>query len=494
MNKSHLKFVVVLFGLIAFAVVTSPQVYLFDHPDTQAVAAVVETASIKDRPITSLRDLNNAFIEIASEVKPSVVTVFTEKTFKFRQNPLMGNPFLDFFYGPDRRRQTPPEQEYRQQGLGSGVIVSSDGNILTNHHVVAEADSIYVRTVEGKQYPATVVGSDPKTDIAVIHIDTDNLTAIKLGNSDDLQVGELVLAVGSPMSENLAHTVTQGIVSAKGRSNIGLADYEDFIQTDAAINPGNSGGALVNLDGELVGINSAIVSRSGGFQGIGFAVPSNMAVGIMKSLLSSGKVVRGWLGVSIQEVNEAIAGAMGLKGQRGALVGDVLADSPADKAGLEAGDVIVGMDGRDIDGPSQLRNSVAAISPGTKVEFEYIREGDSHSVNVTLGELPGDLGSAGTPSGLEDLLGFVVTPVNPDLARKYGLSPNITGPVVTNIDPNSAAFRAGLREGDVIGSVNRRRVDNVDQFNDLLSKAEKGDTVLLRIYRDDGAFFVAFTL
>ena len=490
MNNQRIKITVVLLAVVALMLTLGP--VLKPYGDNR-ISVMAATDSPQDRPITSLRDLSNAFVEIASDVKPTVVTVFTEKTYRLRQNPFMMNPFLDFFYGPDQRRQA-PEQEFRQQGLGSGVVVAADGKILTNNHVVAEADSIFVRTYDGHRYTATILGTDPKTDIAVIKIDAKNLPTVKIGNSDDLKVGELVLAIGSPMSENLAHTVTQGIVSAKGRSNIGLAEYEDFIQTDAAINPGNSGGALVNLDGELVGINSAIVSRSGGNQGIGFAVPSNMAVGIMNSLLADGKVVRGWLGVLIQDLNESIAGAMGLGTQTGALIGDVVPDSPADDAGLEAGDVIIGMNGKEIENSSQLRNGVAATSPGTEVTFDILRENARKKVTVELGEMPDDGAPTATSQGLQDLLGFDVADLTADLARRYDLSPNLSGIVVTNIDQASSAFREGLRQGDVIYSVNRRRVENVRDFSSLLENAQKGDTILMRIYRNENTFFLAFTL
>lgn len=490
MKKQQIRFLFVFIGLVAISAALGPLPAGSQAMQAQVEATIGPTLPPQDRPLNSLRDLNNAFIEIASEVKPTVVTVFTEKTYRFRQSPLM-NPFLDFFYGP---QGPPPEREYRQQGLGSGVIVSSEGNILTNHHVIAEADSIFVRTYDGKRYPAEVLGSDPNTDIAVIRIDADNLPAIRIGDSDELKVGELVLAVGSPMSENLAHTVTQGIVSAKGRSNIGLADYEDFIQTDAAINPGNSGGALVNLDGELVGINSAIVSRTGGFQGIGFAVPANMAVAVMNSLLSTGRVVRGWLGVSIQDINQAIAEAMGLEVQAGALVGDVVKDGPADKAGFEAGDVIVEMDGRAINSASQLRSHVASTPPGTKVTFKVSRDGDRESITVELGELPSEFAATAPSSNLEDLLGFEFSNLTRDIIRQYNLDPGLSGIVVTSIDRTSRAFEAGLREGDVIRSVNRRRVESVQDFNQIMGGAERGTSLLMRIYRDQSTFFIAFTL
>ena len=475
----------------------------FRRPAVTAVVAVLLVAialpvaaqetSVQDRPLRTLRDLNQAFVDIANSVMPAVVTVSTEKIITQRVfNPFAGDPFFEYFFGPGYHQ--PRERQFRQQGLGSGVIVSREGHVLTNNHVVRDADSIWVRTYDGRRYRAKVVGTDPKTDIAVIKIDADNLTPIEIGDSDALQVGEIVLAIGSPMSENLAYTVTQGIVSAKGRSNVGLADYEDFIQTDAAINPGNSGGPLVNLDGQLVGINTAIVSRSGGFQGIGFAVPSNMAMGVMNSLLSEGKVVRGWLGVTIQDVNETLANAMGLSEARGALVGDVVPDSPADKAGLQSGDVIVAVDGREIRSSSQLRSHIASTAPGTRVTLTINRDGRTMDVPVTLGELPSEIAMATAPEELRDLLGFTVKTLTRDLADEYGITGKVRGVVVTDIDPESNAYRAGLRQGDVITTVDRTRVRTAEQFFNRLRTKKRGDTVLLKIYRDGAGFYVAFAL
>ncbi|MDX9857853.1 MAG: DegQ family serine endoprotease [candidate division Zixibacteria bacterium] len=453
----------------------------------------------QDRPLMTLRDLNRAFIDLAAQVKPAVVTVSTERILTMQRrspfsSPFANDPFFDFFFGPRDNRRQPEEQEYRQEGLGSGVIVSADGYILTNNHVVASADSIYVGLYDGSRHTAEVVGTDPQTDIAVLRIDADNLPFITIGNSDSLQVGEIVLAIGSPMSENLAATVTQGIVSAKGRSNVGLADYEDFIQTDAAINPGNSGGPLVNLDGTLVGLNTAIVSRSGGFQGIGFAVPSNMAMRVMNSLISEGRVVRGWLGVSIQDVDETIAQAMKLPQTTGALVGDVSEDSPAAKAGLEAGDLITSVDGREIRNSSQLRNQIAATPPGSSVRLGVIRNDRAITLTVTLGELPSELARGGVTTDIEDMLGFSVQTMSNDLARRYNIDQRATGVVVTSLDPQSPAYEAGLREGDLIRSVERQRVQSSDQFYTVINEKKRGDSVLLRVIRGGNAFFLAFAL
>ncbi|MCB2230445.1 DegQ family serine endoprotease [bacterium] len=464
-----------------------------------AQESVSGSIATQDRPITTLRDLNHAFVDLAAQVRPAVVTVATERILKARSrspfgSPFTNDPFFDFFFGPDSRQQQPQEREYRQEGLGSGVIVSDDGYILTNNHVVANADTILVGLFDGTRHTATVVGTDPQTDIAVLKIDAATLPFLEIGDSDSLQVGEIVLAIGSPMSENLAATVTQGIVSAKGRSNVGLADYEDFIQTDAAINPGNSGGPLVNLDGALVGLNTAIVSRSGGFQGIGFAVPSNMAMRVMNSLISDGRVVRGYLGVSIQDVDETIARAMRLPQTTGALVGDVAEGSPASEAGFEAGDLIVSVDGRDVRNSSQLRNHIAATAPGSTVKVGIVRGDKKETLSVKLGELPSELAQSAVTPDIEEMLGFSVQTMNGDLARRYDIDQRATGVVVISINQQSDAYVSGLREGDLIRSVDRQRVQSSDQFYTLVNEKKRGDSVLLRVYRGGNAFFLAFAL
>ncbi len=472
----------------------------------QQPAAVAQTSSgassVQDRPLTSLRDLNNAFVDIAALVKPTVVTVSTERIVSVTGGSPFGAPhagdLFEFFFGPGqggRQQPSQPNREYIQEGLGSGVIVGADGKILTNNHVIAEADSIFVRTFDGQRYRAEIIGTDPETDIAVLQIDADDLEFITLGDSDALRVGEMVLAIGSPMSASLAYSVSQGIVSAKGRSNVGLASYEDFIQTDAAINPGNSGGPLVNLDGELVGLNSAIVSRSGGFQGIGFSVPSNMARQIMNSLIADGRVTRGWLGVSIQDVSEPIASAMGLEDTHGALVGDVLPDSPAERGGLEAGDIIVAMDSKEVENSTQFRINVADEKPGTEVRLTVMRDDDDLDISVELGERPSDRTVASTDTeSVEQLVGFSVATLTRELADRFGLDRSLRGVVVTAITPATEAYRAGLREGDVIRSVDRRRIQDANEFNQALEGKQSGDNVLLRVIRQGNGFYIAFSL
>jgi len=456
--------------------------------------------------VGSLRDLNEAMVSIADSVRPSVVTVFTERVHRVQRSPFGGNPFggrggslFDQFFrefmqpGPGG----PPEEEHRRQGLGSGVIVSADGYILTNNHVIAGADQIRVRTLENKTYDAKVIGTDSQTDIAVIKIDAKDLHPVKVGDSDQLRVGEIVLAVGSPMSANLAHTVTQGIVSAKGRSNVGLADYEDFIQTDAAVNPGNSGGALVNLDGELVGINTAIVSRSGGFQGISFAVPINMGTSVQKALIESGRVVRGWLGVLIQDISEDIAKAMSLPSTSGVLVADITEGGPAEKIGLRAGDVILDIDGETVNSGTQLRNRIASTAPGTEVKLRLWRDGKELEIQAKLESLPTEgetVAEVDVADQLKDRLGFSVSELSPQVRSRLGLSANTSGVVVAEVERGTAAFQAGVRPEDVIVSVNRRPVTNIASFQELVGNLRKGQSILLQVVRSEGTSFIAFSL
>ena len=313
-----------------------------------------------------------------------------------------------------------------------------------------------------------------------------------MGDSDKLRVGEWVLAIGSPLRENLDHTVTAGIVSAKGRSNLGLADYEDFIQTDAAINPGNSGGALVNIDGELVGINAAIVSRSGGFQGIGFAVPINMAYQVVESLKKHGTVVRGYLGVYIQDVDETMAKALNLPGPNGAIVADISKDGPGDKAGLKEGDVIIEMNGEKIEKSTQLRTSIASLAPNSEITLKLIRDGKEIHLNAKLGRLKDE--EASQPAQrIEKKLGFDVVTLTKELATKYDLDRSLKGVVITDVRSDEA-YRSGLKEGDLIVSVNRESIVNVDDFSKRVDDLQKGDSLVLQVVRGEHKFYVAFTL
>ena len=500
MKKQTKSYMLIFLGVAVGALVFW-QIGPHSYPETSALeAAPVSTTAAPEHTRSSLRDMNNAFVEISKEASPAVVTVFTDKVLKVNQtsNPFFfGSPFDDFFgnfFGQQRPQQRQPkEREFHQRGMGSGVIVSDDGYILTNNHVVQDADTIQVRMNPKKTFPAKVIGTDPKTDIALLKIDAKQLPTLKVGDSDRLRVGEWVVAIGSPLSENLDHTVTAGIVSAKGRANLGLADYEDFIQTDAAINPGNSGGALVNIDGELVGINAAIVSQSGGFQGIGFAVPINMAKQVMESLLKSGTVVRGYLGVYIQEVNENMAKAMDLPEPSGALVADIDKDGPGDKAGLKHGDVIVEMDGEKISSSTELRNSIASMAPDTKITLKVIRDGKATTIHAKLDKLESDKARPEATQIIEKKLGFDVATLTKDLAAKYELDRSLKGLVITDVRSDQA-YNAGLKEGDLIVSINRQTVENIKEFNKVVADLQKGDPVMLQIFRDEHTFFVAYTL
>ncbi len=491
--------VLILIGIVIGALVfsnltraTSPVMYAKEYtPDTLKAAA--------ERPINTLQDLNNAFVSIAKAVTPTVVTVFTEKVYKVRYNefnPFFGNdPFQDFFgefFGG--RHPKPKVKKFIQQGMGSGVIVSSDGYILTNNHVVKEADKLKVQLNDNRIFDAKIIGRDPKTDIALIKIDAKGLKAAKLGDSDKLRIGEIVLAIGSPLSKNLEHTITHGIVSAKGRSNFGLADYEDFIQTDAAINPGNSGGALVNLNGEVVGINAAIATQSGGFQGIGLAVPINMAKMVMKQLKEHGKVIRGYLGAYIQDITSKMAEAMNLPSDQGALIADVQKGGPAEKAGIEAGDVVIKFNNRKIKNSTQFRILVASTPPGTKVKLTILRNGDKKIITVKLGELNETKLTKASKQKLDKLFGFSVAPLDSKTAKKYGVNPDLQGVIITDVKPLSEAARVGLERGDVIIAIDHHRIKDMDAFDKLVKNLKKGETVLLRIQRGERKFFVAFTL
>ena len=336
-------------------------------------------------------ETSKAFSEIVTAVSPAVVNISTTKVVKRDQGPFFDDPFYDFF-NPFHDFNAP--RKWKEKSLGSGVIVSADGYIITNNHVVEKSDEIKVTLLDRRTFKGAIVGADPKTDVAILKIDADNLLPLTWGDSDKLQVGEFVLAIGSPYG--LSNTVTMGIISAVGRANVGIADYEDFIQTDAAINPGNSGGPLVNIRGELIGINTAIFSRTGGYQGIGFAVPSNMVRLIMDQLIQQGKVTRGWVGVTIQELTPELASEFGLKRSNGALVSDVAKDSPAAKAGILRGDIILEFNGKEVKDVSSLRNMVAQSKSGTEISMKILRSGKEFTVKIVIKELPREVAEVTT--------------------------------------------------------------------------------------------------
>ncbi|MEN9839233.1 MAG: hypothetical protein RL177_712 [Bacteroidota bacterium] len=435
-----------------------------------------------DRTINTLRGFSDAMVDIASKANPAVVTVFTERTVRVQQR----DPFAEFF-GPGffGAPSQPREREYQQSGQGSGVILSTDGYIVTNNHVIQNADSIRIRTNENQVLTAKLIGADPNTDIAIIKVDG-TFPAMPLGDSDKLRVGEWILAIGSPLSENLANTVTMGIVSAKGRSNVGLVEMEDFIQTDAAINPGNSGGALLNLDGELVGINTAIASRSGGFQGIGFAIPINMIKNIMTSIIETGKVVRPWVGIYPQDIDQTMSRALNLATTDGILVSQVVEEGPAKKAGVQEGDVILEVDGRKVTNASGFRAYIASQVPGKQIRLKINREGRNRDITVRLEELPAEGSLAAGQDALWDRIGFTFESATGEKGMR--------GIQISAINAQSKAYQAGLRKDDLIIGIQRRAVKSAEEATALLEPLKRGDVVLMQVVRGRQSFFFAFEM
>jgi serine protease Do len=437
-----------------------------------------------DTPINRDGTLKVSYASVVKQASPSVVYVFSTKTVKLRNDmaPYFNDPmFRRFFGAPDQGRM--PPQEQKQQGLGSGVIITSDGYILTNNHVVDGADEVRVALGESKrEFKAEVVGRDPKTDIAVLKIDATDLPAAKLTDSDQLEVGDTVFAIGNPFGIGL--TVTHGIVSALGRGGLGIEAYEDFIQTDAAINPGNSGGALIDASGRVVGINTAILSRSGGFNGVGFAIPINLAKSLAEQLVTSGKVTRGFMGVSTQALESDLAAQFGV--EHGALVTDVTPGSPADKAGFKSGDIITKVNGKEVLDPRRLQLAVIRLAPGTEIAVDYVRDGKTENVKFKLGELTGDkLAGGGSMPGSDEgvLNGVGVTDITPQIRSQFRMPPSLQGAFITQVQPDSPSARDGLREGDVILSLDRRPVTNAEEAIKLSEEIE-GPKVLVLIWRE----------
>lgn len=449
--------------------------------------------SLEAFPQTSFQQV---FADVAEKVNPAVVTIVTNKVVKMDRFHKEFEEYFGWNFLPPGME----EREHRTNALGSGVIVDADaGYILTNNHVVENVDEITIRLMDKREYIAEIIGTDPGSDVAVLKIEAENLTSIQLGNSAEVRVGEWVIAVGSPFSPNLSHTVTAGIISALGRSNIiGANKYEDFIQTDAAINPGNSGGALLNLNGELIGINTAIAT--GGFEranrGVGFAIPSNMAKNVMDDLIAKGYVQRAWLGVYIQDLNDATARALDLDIRNGALVGDVVDDSPAEKAGIETGDVIVKFEDEEIRDPSHLKNIVSSSEPDRRVRIGIIRNGRNKTVAVRLEELPSKHSLAASPEKDKDNseFGFRVQDMSASLRDRFGLDSDIKGVVVTSVKSGSTADRAGIRPGDVITRVGTQTVSKASGFQKQVMESERNNMVLLHLRSGDVARFLTLDL
>ena len=447
-------------------------------------AARAERNVISPEAIDTLSRVSEAMVQVVSAVRPSVVNISTTKTVEVggRGVGSMNDPLLRRFFGDEFMRQFSEPREKHVTSLGSGVIVQSDGLIITNNHVIKDADEINVTLNDKREFTGRVIGTDPKTDIAVLRIEAKGLTPVRWGDSDKLNVGETVIAIGIPYG--LSQTVTSGIVSAKGRANVRIADYEDFIQTDAAINPGNSGGPLINVRGELVGINTAIFSTSGGYQGIGFAIPSNMASSVLKSLLSEGKVVRGWMGVTVQPVTKELARQFGLDSTRGVLISDVNADGPAEKGGIRRGDIVLSFGKREVVDPTGLRNLVAATRPGQKVNVVVIRNGERKTLRLLIGELPGEKQEI---EGLYNNVfnGVHVQDLTPELRRTLGMPERLKGVLVSNVETN-----IGLKRGDVIMEINRVKTATVKEYHVAASAIGPDDDALALVYREGSVIYL----
>ena len=465
-------------GVTALALVINPGMFA-----NLAYAADAGKAFAAKEQLATANDLSLAFQYVADAMKPSVVSVKSAKKVRtmsgrtdnpFSQLPpemrlFFGDRWIEQFEPLERQRR---EERLVQNGIGTGVVISNDGYIVTNNHVIADSDEVTVTLSNDKSYKAEIIGTDKKSDLAVLKIDETSLVPAQLGNSENLRVGEWVLAIGSPFG--LTQTVTAGIVSATGRQNVGVADYEDFIQTDAAINPGNSGGPLVNLQGEVVGINTAIASRSGGYMGVGFSIPSHMVEQVAQSIIETGKVERGWLGATIQDVTDDLAASFAYEKSEGVLIGDVMPDSPAEKAGLMGGDIIYRFDGKKMDSASMLRNTVAGTTPETTTSMRVFREGKWLTMDVTIGTLDdSNLSYPGaTNRGLRDL-GITVSELNSEIAQRLNIKSESDGLVVTDVVQGSVAARAGFRVGDLIVNANGRKITTV---GDLLNRVEEMDS------------------
>ncbi len=458
-----------------------------------SVAALILTAQYTDAAQDSKNSSTpTGFADLADEVKGAVVNISTTQVVE--GNPLLpflgpGSPFGDFF-GPNLPKEffgNKPHGNMKTHALGSGFVISEEGLILTNNHVVEKATEIKIKLLTGKEYDAKLVGRDPKTDLALIKVQPDNdfPKPVLLGNSDALRVGDWVMAVGNPFG--LGHTVTTGIISAKSRI-LGAGPYDDFLQTDAAINPGNSGGPLFNMQGQVIGINAAIIAQG---QGIGFAIPINMAKELLPQL-KTGKVIRGWLGVMIQDITPELAQSFGLKSAEGVLVSEVVKGSPAEKAGLLRGDVIIRFDGNEIKSSHKLSQLASAAAPNTRVKIDILRNGEEKNISLEVGTMPEGEQKSVSPEEQSDW-GMNVQEFTPQLAQQLGLEPGTAGVLISTVDDGSPADAAGLRPGDLITEINRKAIKNLNDYQQALQKVKKGDNLLLLVKRAAGSFYTVLT-
>ncbi len=448
---------------------------------------IEETDKQPITPSPQILNLQEAFEKVAEVALPGVVNISTDQKVKVRpfSSPFDDNPLFREFFEDFFNDLIPREREYKSTSLGSGFIISKDGYIVTNDHVVRNADEITVKLNDKRVFKAKIVGRDPKTDIAVIKISAENLPTLKLGNSDRLKIGQWAIAVGNPFGLN--GTLTMGVISATGRSNLGIETYEDFIQTDASINPGNSGGPLLNIYGEVIGINTAIIAAG---QGIGFAIPINMAKNIINQIIEKGKIERSWLGVGIQKLTPELAESMNIKIKEGVLVNRVYENSPAEKAGLKEGDVIIECNGRKLEDPSDLQKIVISVPVGSNLELKVIREGKERIINVKTEKMPDDE-KIEKAEVAKNILGIKVREMLPSEKKNAFYK---SGVVVTDVEPNSPADSAGIQENDIIFTINQKVIKSVNDFNQIVKKLRKGSIINLFLQRGNQTFYLAIRI
>jgi len=432
--------------------------------------------------------LEEAFIDVANKVKPSVVSIFSERTVsfapqeRFGEDFFKGSPFEEFFRGFGWPRR---EYKQKQRGTGSGVIIDISGHILTNYHVVAQADKITVRLYDGREFEGTTKGSDPKTDLAVVQIKSENLNPAALGDSDKLRVGQWAIAIGSPFG--LEETVTVGVISATGRSGLGTPTYEDFIQTDASINPGNSGGALCDIRGEVIGINAMIIQPG---QGIGFAIPINLAKVISQQLIKRGRVIRAWIGIGIQDLTPELRRQFGVTDKEGVLINKIFPEGPAERAGLKIGDVVKGIDGQEVRNSRELVQHVLRKEVGQEVKLKIIRDGKETTIPVKTEQMPGEMrAEAEVPEIKKEWFGLKVEELTPQLAQRWGITAK-KGVVIVEVEPGSAGHSARVQPGDVILEVNRKKLGNIEDYQRAMQASNPTEGVLFLINRKGSNIFV----